>query len=220
MYLSTPYEYSSIHNMNWSIDMVNALFGGHGRTAILRLLAAQTVPLTGRQVAELTGLSPAGAGRALEHLSALGVVTRRRVGRAITHEIQRDNVLVQTLVLPVLAAEGALIDDLRESLSETFAGAAVSVILFGSMVSGGAGPGSDLDVLVITASQKDAARASQIADESGPRFFRRYGMPLSVIVQSQETLPLKASGFLASAANSGELICGVPLKELMARASK
>jgi predicted nucleotidyltransferase len=206
--------------MNWSLDIVNALFGGSGRTAILRLLAAQTAPLTGRQVAELTGLSPAGAGRALEYLGGLGVVTRRRVGRAITHELQRDNVLVQTIVLPALASEEALVGDLKAALSEAFGEVALSVVLFGSLVSGQAQPGSDVDVLVITANQKNAARASQIADENGARFFRRYGMPLSVIVQSRETLPSKPSGFLASVADSGELVSGVPLKDLMPRASR
>lgn len=206
--------------MHWSIDIINALFGGHGRTAILRLLATQTSPLTGREVAELTGLSPGGAGRALEHFADLGVVARRRVGRAITHEFQRDNVLVQTIVLPALAAERALTDDLRRALSDAFGDLAVSVVLFGSLASGEARPGSDIDVLVVTANQKDAARVSEIADESGPRFFRRYGMPLSVIVQSRETLPAKPTAFLASARDHGELVCGVPLKDLMRHAPK
>lgn len=206
--------------MNWSIDIISRLFGGPGRTAILRLLAAQTAPLTGRQVAELTGLSPAGASRALAHLSDLGVVTQRRVGRAVTHEIQRDNVLVQTIVLPALAAEDGLVDDLKAALTEAFADVALSVVLFGSVASGEAGPGSDIDVLVITATQKDAARVSQIADDNGARFFKRYGMPLSVIVQSRETLPSKPSGFLASAMRDGELVSGVPLEGLMRHASK
>ncbi len=206
--------------MNWSIDIVNALFGGPGRTSILRLLGAQTAPLTGREVAELTGLSPAGAARALAHLGDLGVVTRRRVGRAITHELQADNVLVQTIVLPALAAERSLSEDLRSALTDAFASSAVSVVLFGSLISGGAGPGSDIDVLVVTATQQDAARVSQIADEMGPRFYRRYGMPLSVIVQSQETLPARVTGFLASARDHGELVCGVPLSELLPHASR
>jgi hypothetical protein len=214
------YGYSSIRFMNWSLDIVNALFGGPGRTGILRLLAAQTAPLTGRQVAELAGLTPSGAGRALEHLSGLGVVTRRRVGRAITHELQRDNVLVQTIVLPALASEEALVGDLKAALSKEFAEVAVSVVLFGSVASGEAQPGSDVDVLVITSSQKDAARASQIADENGARFFRRYGMPLSVIVQSRDTLPSRPSGFLASAMSGGELVSGIPLKDLMPRAPR
>jgi predicted nucleotidyltransferase len=206
--------------MNWSLDLINALFGGHGRTAILRLLAGQTSPLTGREVAELTGLSQAGAALALRHLAELGVVVQHRVGRAITNELQRDSVLVQSIVLPALDAERTLADDLRRMLADTFGDLAVSVVLFGSLATREAAPGSDIDVLVVTANQEDATRASDVADESGPRFFRRYGMPLSVIVQSRETLPAKPTAFLASARDTGELVSGVPLKDLMRDASR
>jgi hypothetical protein len=209
-----------MHNMNWTIDIINGLFGGHGRVAILRLLAGRTSPLTGRQVAELTGLSQAGAALALRHFAELGVVVQRRVGRAITNELQRDNVLVQTIVLPALEAERTLADDLRRGLADTFGDLAVSVVLFGSVASGEASPDSDIDVLVVTASQEDAARVSNVADESGPRFFRRYGMPLSVIVQTRETLPARPTAFLASARDTGELIVGTPLKDLMRHASR
>ncbi|MDO9557110.1 MAG: winged helix-turn-helix domain-containing protein [Coriobacteriia bacterium] len=103
--------------MNTGIDIIEALFGGPGRTAILRLLATQTAPLTGREVADLAGLSPAGAARALEHLARLGVVTRRRVGRAITHVLERESLLVQSIVLPVMEAERALLSAMIEDLA-------------------------------------------------------------------------------------------------------
>lgn len=206
--------------MHWSIDIINAVFGGQGRTAILRLLAAQTSPLTGREVAQLTGLSPAGAARALEHLAGLGIVTRRRVGQAVTHELQRDNVLVQSIVLPALSAEQGIAEDLRSALRDAFSEVAVSVVLYGSIAAGQAHPGSDIDVLVVTANQADAARAAAVADEAGPGFFRRYGMPLSVVVQSRHSLPTRATGFLASARDSGELIAGRSLRDLMPDASE
>lgn len=207
--------------MYQSIDILSALFGGPGRTAILRLLAEQEgASLTGRQVAELTGLSPAGATRALDHLSGLGVITSRRVGRAVTHELQHDNVLVQTIVVPVLAAEKAVVDDVRHELVSAFGDVALSVVLFGSVASGEATPGSDIDVLVVTDDQRAASRALEIADQAGPRFFRRYGMPLAVIVQSRETLPNRPTGFLASAMERGDLVCGRPLQELMSRGAR
>ena len=103
--------------MNWSIDILDALFGGHGRTAILRLLAAQSSSLTGTQIAELTGLSQAGASRALDHFAGLGVIKQRRVGRAVLHELERDNLLVSEIVVPAVQAERTLIDGVREELA-------------------------------------------------------------------------------------------------------
>jgi hypothetical protein len=201
--------------MTQRIDILNALFGGPGRTAVLRLLASRSAPLTGRQVAGLTGLSQPGAARALEHLANLGVVSRRAAGRAILHELERENLLVQSIVLPSLAAEQSLTDDLLKALAETFGPVSVSATLFGSIVAGEAGPGSDIDVLVVTEDDQQSALALEAYDAAGLQFFRRYGMPLSVIVTARGQLPPTPSAFWIEARDTGVTVCGAPLKELL-----
>lgn len=74
-------------------------FVGPGRTAALRVLADATGPLTGRQIADIAGLSPAGAARALDRLAELGVTRRRPVGRAVLHELDRASALVSRIIL-------------------------------------------------------------------------------------------------------------------------
>lgn len=196
------------------LDILEALFGGHGRTAVLRLLASQTSELTGRQVAQLTGLSQPGAARSLEHLAGLGVVQRRRAGRAILHQLDRENLLVQSIVLPALEAEARLEEDLVHELRQAFGAVAISVVLFGSVARGQAGPGSDIDVLVVTADRESAARADHLAEDAGIRFFRRYGMPLSVIVTPRDALPAEPGAFLARARDEGLLVSGRSLDEV------
>jgi len=198
-----------------SIDIIAALFGGPGRTAILRLLAEQSAPLTGRQIGELTGLSPAGASRALEHLASVGVIARRRVGRAVLHELVRDNLVVETIVLPVFGAEQELMTHLVDDLADTFGPGAENVTLFGSLGTENGTPGSDIDVLVVTSNDDAAARASALADDVGHDFFVRFGMPLSVIVTPLHALPQSPGGFLAAARDEGVLVSGRPLRELM-----
>lgn len=145
--------------MNSSIDIIDALFGGHGRTAILRLLAEETTPLTGRQIAGLTGLSSAGANRALEHFATLGIVKRVPVGSAILHELDREHEIVAQVVLPTIEAE-RLISDARvwpttpgvpagivECLVQRFE--PLKIMLFGSHANGTADQDSDFDLLVI-----------------------------------------------------------------------
>lgn len=205
--------------MKPGIDILEALFGGPGRTAVLRLLASQTSELTGRQIAELVGMSQPGIAGSLNHLASLGVVQRRRAGRAILHQLDRENLLVQTIVLPALAAEANLIEDLKAQLRAAFEPLAVSLVLFGSVARGESAPGSDIDVLVVTADQADATRAMEVADEAGHAFFRRYGMPLSVIVTAKDMLPAEPSAFLARARNEGILLSGAELAELMAHGS-
>lgn len=205
--------------MKSRIDIIQALFGGSGRTAILRLLAEQTAPLTGRQVADLTGLSPAGASRALEHLSRLGVVSRRRVGRAITHELERESAIVQTIVMPVIEAEARLLSAMVSELSLMFADHAESVVLFGSVGRGEPEVGSDVDVLIIVSDEAAAKVAMQVADEAGHAFFQRFGMPLSLIVVAVRDLPAKPKGFLDAVLSDGILIAGHPLAEMLSYGS-
>lgn len=205
--------------MNSSIDIVDALFGGPARVAILRLLAAQTISLTGRQVAELTGVSQPGAARALEHFAGLGVVSRRRVGRAILHELERENLIVQSIVMPVFEAERALMERLRSDLAEAFEPEALSVVLFGSVARGEQGRDSDIDVLVIVTDDDAAESVLATADEVAPAFFRRYGMPLSVVVATQAALPAEPKAFLREAREEGVVVAGESLEALMPRAS-
>ena len=205
--------------MKPDIDILEALFGGLGRTAVLRLLASQSSELTGRQVAELVGMSQPGIAGTLHHLAGLGVVQQRRAGQAILNQLEREDLLAQTVVLPALAAEANLVADLKTELRAAFEPLAVSLVLFGSVARGESAPGSDIDVLVITADQADAARAMEVADEAGQKFFRRYGMPLSVIVTAQDKLPAEPSAFLARARDEGILLSGAELSELMAHGS-
>jgi len=206
--------------MNSRIDIITALFGGHARTAILRLLVGQDSPLTGRQVAELAHLSQPGAARALEHLAGLGVISRRRVGRAITHELDRENLLVQSIVLPAIRAERSFLEDLARELEATFAGIATTVVLFGSVARDDAQHGSDIDVLVVVPDDDAAREVNRVADEVGNRFFRRYGMPLSVIITPVGSLGSTSESFLSQVLEEGLLVLGVPLSEVMARGSR
>lgn len=201
--------------MESGIDILEALFGGPGRTAVLRLLATQSSELTGRQIAELVGMSQPGIAGTLHHLAGLGVVQRRRAGQAILHQLDRENLLVHSIVLPALAAEANLIEDLKAEIRAAFESLAVSLVLFGSVARGESAPGSDIDVLVITADQADAARAMEVADGAGQKFFRRYGMPLSVIVTAQDKLPVESSAFLTRARDEGILLSGASLSTLM-----
>lgn len=195
--------------------MLNALFGGRGRSAILRLLAAQTTPLTGRQVAELTGLTAVGASRALSRLADLGVVSRRRAGNAILHELQRDNILVQSIVLPALEAESSVREEIETCIASAFSHVAVSLVLFGSVVRGEAEPGSDIDVLVVASGKAAADDAYALADEVGRSFYRRFGMPLSVMVTTVDALRRSPAPFVLAARDEGVLLCGRQLDELM-----
>lgn len=145
--------------MNSSSRIIEDLFGGPGRTAILRVLATAESPLTGRQIAERAALSPAGAARALDRLGALGVTSRRAVGRAVLHELDRTASVVAEVLLPALEAErriaaartaesSAIVPpEVIECLVSGFD--PLKIILFGSRTRGEGDERSDFDLLVV-----------------------------------------------------------------------
>lgn len=87
------------------IQTLEDLLAGTGRIAVLRTLVSADAPLTGRQVAVAAGLSHAGAMRVLNRLQDAGLLTRRVVGRAMLHELDRDDAVVRQMVLPLFEAE-------------------------------------------------------------------------------------------------------------------
>lgn len=88
-----------------SIYTLEELLAGPGRIAVLRTLVHAEKPLTGRQIATLSALSHAGAGRVLARLHGAGLVRRADVGRATLHELDRGQPVVAQLLLPLFAAE-------------------------------------------------------------------------------------------------------------------
>jgi predicted nucleotidyltransferase len=139
--------------------IIDELFGGPGRTAVLRVLAAAKAPLTGRQIAVSSGLSPAGAARALDRLAELGVTKRQPVGRAVLHELDRETELVSQIILPAIEAERRIAAARAERRSELVPAEVVSclvegfaplqIILFGSRARGDSDDNSDFDLLVV-----------------------------------------------------------------------
>jgi hypothetical protein len=74
-------------------------------------------------------------------------------------------------------------------------------------------------VLVVVEDDATALRADSIADEIGPRFFRRYGMPLAVIVTTEANLPAEPSAFLVNARDEGVLVSGRSLASMLSHGS-
>jgi len=157
--LTYLYVYRSIHSMMTSSQLIDELFGGPGRTAVLRVLVAADEPLTGRQIAVLADLSAAGAARALDRLAELGVTRRRPVGRAVLHELDRETATVSEIVLPAIQAERRIAAARAERRSSLVPPEVISslvegfdplqIILFGSRARGDSDQNSDFDLLVV-----------------------------------------------------------------------
>lgn len=203
------------------MDMTCALesvFGTSGRIKVLRALSKAPRHLTGRQVAELSGLTHRGAIQALAGLVEVCAVTQRQVGRAHQYELAEDNIVVEQIVLPVLRAEETLFEQMRQTLVEDFSPYTVSLVLFGSLARGDYTVHSDVDLLAVVDVEEAKAAVEEKVDSLAARFVVRFGRPISVHLLSISELQKRPKpGFLKEVLREGLLLTGQSLEGLIKR---
>jgi hypothetical protein len=161
--------------------------GAQGKILAACLRADQ--PLTMRALGRLAGVSPNQTALVLDHLEGLGLVRRQSAGRALLVSLEVDSPVVGALRLVADVRDQTL--SLWRDRADRLVPAPLSLSVFGSWARGEAGPGSDVDVLVIlprnlAADAEDGYR-EQVADWC--EYARRVaGLPVSpIVVAAEET---------------------------------
>jgi DNA-binding transcriptional ArsR family regulator len=114
---------------------------------VLAVLAHTTRPLTGRQVARLSGKSQAGASRALNRLAEQGIVLVEEVPPALRYSLNRDHLFAPAILL-LANARAAL----WERIGHEVGGWSISpyhVSVFGSGARGDGDAQSDIDIFIV-----------------------------------------------------------------------
>ncbi|HEX9094176.1 MAG TPA: nucleotidyltransferase domain-containing protein [Coriobacteriia bacterium] len=191
---------------------VESVFGTRSRVRVLRVLHGVQVPLNASQVAARTGLSQPAVAKALDELAALGIVASSPAGRAWVHWLVRDNLYVQRMVDPVLAAETDISRQLLDDLDSWFGPAAASVVLFGSHARGEQRADSDIDVVLVASDERGKEQLETVVQEASPVLRRRYGASLAPIIydlREASALWRRAPDLWASIERDGVVVRGL-----------
>jgi len=115
---------------------------------VLAVLAGTTRPLTGREVARLTGrTSHRGAAEVLTRLVEHGLVERQEAGRALLFRLNREHLAAPAVeILTDMRAE--LLRRVRD-LVGAWKTAAIHASIFGSMARGEGNAQSDIDLFIV-----------------------------------------------------------------------
>lgn len=191
---------------------VQDVFGSRGRVAALRVLANVAVPLSIRQVAVQAGMSHAATGDALDSLVSAGLVAATDAGRSRVHWLERRNLFVREMVLPVFAFEAeaaeAVIGELRASIpADVF-----SAVLFGSRARGVNAVDSDFDVVVVERDRVAVDRTLKELDKATTDLRAALGASVSVLGYTlSEALDLVRRGdnFMGGVVRDGITLVGV-----------
>lgn len=192
--------------------------GAQGR--LLGVLARAGTPLNLRTMARLAGISSGQASRVLPHLVELGIVERTEVPPSALFELPHGGFAAQ-LVRELSDARDALLQEMRRT-ARRLKPAPASIVLFGSVATGQARAGSDIDVLVVRSSgvDDDAWTTSLMSWVSRTREFS--GNPVNVVEENEGDIPKllrSRRGLWDSIRTEGVLIAGTPLEELVRKSA-
>lgn len=155
---------------------LDSIFDKPAKVKILRVLVSPGLELTGREIAAEARISPASCARGLKALVETGLIEMRRRGRAHLYRLPQEGFLVSTGIVPLFRAERELYDAAIQFLKKRFASRVVSAVLFGSYARGEEGHHSDLDVLFLTRTRRDAALLEEDLQAISSSFSQRFGV--------------------------------------------
>ena len=128
-------------------DLAHHLLGSNRAALLALLLLRPEESLHVREIARLTGASPGWVHRELKAFTALGVLTRKEVGRQVFYAADRSCPVFEELA-GLLRKTVGLVDVVRQALLP-FSEQIQAVFLYGSMATGAQTTHSDVDVMVI-----------------------------------------------------------------------
>lgn len=194
------------------LDPVRALIPGV-QGAVLSVLAHTDAELTLRQIAERSDASPAMVSKVVDHLVALGVVDRRRAGRA--YQICLSAAAAADIVRRLARLRTEVLDCMR-ALARSMEPAPRNVTVFGSFATGTAVAASDIDVLIVRSSdQPEDDRWTEAVGRFVDAVSTIAGSPVADIHISEDELEEALSGRLTGAVlREGITLAGKPLAEL------
>lgn len=149
------------------MSLAQILFPEYRRRVLGLLLLHPDQRYHVREIARLTGTTPGTLQRELAKLAEVGLLDRTRVGNQVLYSAS-EACPVFTELASILRKTSGLNDVLAQALAPIASGIRVAFV-FGSMASGKAGAGSDVDLMII----------GDGAD---------YGKVVSLLYEQQETL--------------------------------
>jgi predicted nucleotidyltransferase/biotin operon repressor len=185
--------------------------------AVLRELFRSKLGYSGNALALQTGIGRLAVQRTLETLEGIGLVEVERGNVEHRYRLNAHHYLVENALRPLFESEEHMSRHLAQDLQALLKGKVIAAGLFGSFARGAAGPGSDIDLLVVVQNEQDRERVSHILSDEQADLTRRYGWPLQpVIFELRRLFNRRTNGpaLLDSAALDWQAVTGLSPAQL------
>lgn len=204
-----------VANLPTNLDIL----GSRARLALIRHLVVRRQEFTGRELARTAGIEAKQASQALRHLLEVGMVRRRRAGRAFLYSLNDNHYLVSSAVAPAFHAEERWDESLGTEVRALARPDAESVILYGSWARGTADARSDIDLAVIIRRGGNKRLVENRLAEQHERLADRFTHAISFLVLGRREFRNRAAhrdALVAEILESGRVLAGKSFAGLLA----
>lgn len=194
------------------------VFSTWSHVAVLRALQDSAKGSTGREIARQSGMNHRSCLQALTELEELFLIRRARGGRDHLFTLNREHLLVEEGILPLLALERGFSRSLFAYLSKRLGKQTKSIIVFGSVTRNEETPSSDLDLCLVVSADKTIAAVGAAVDSLAPQVLSRYGAKVAPFILTHKEFIRKAKRNLPPVndiAKEGIVIAGISVKGLL-----
>lgn len=194
------------------------MFAAGSHVAILRYLWRTGGAHTGRAIGRAVDLSHHVVHRALQPISAQGVVDVERQGRSIVYRLNKEHWLVREGLAPLFAAEAGVHAAIGTAVCRAARLPVRSVILFGSEARGEPRADSDVDLVCLTAWPATRAAAEANLTAAAGEFRREFGRRMSIVVWSAADFARRyrrRNRLVREIAETGWVIAGESLSKVL-----
>ena len=167
---------------------LDRVFAAPSHIAVLRALLDSAEGMSGRQVARLAEVNNQACANALRRLEESAVVERQGSGQSQLIRLNRENVLVRALILPLLRGERGTFRALLDRLGELIPPRCLQAIVFGSVARGEEEGPSDLDLLLVVDGPTNRRSARERAGETRTRMWKEWGVRVNPITLTSHEL--------------------------------
>ena len=167
---------------------LDQIFAATSHVAVCRALLDTAEGMSGRQVARQAGINHQTCAVALGRLEDIGIVRRQGSGQTQLFRLNRENLLVRDLLIPLLTKEREAFPRILSRVSELLTGRCVRALVFGSVARGEERPDSDLDLLLIADGPQGQAATRQGGDQVRAALATEWGLRVNAIVLTHQAV--------------------------------
>jgi predicted nucleotidyltransferase len=167
---------------------LDQVFVAASHVAVCRALLDTAEGMSGRQVARQAGINHQTCAVALGRLEDIGVIRRQGSGQVQLFRLNRENLVVRDLLVPLLTKEREVFPRILRRVGELLAGRCAQAMIFGSVARGEEQPESDLDLLAVAESPRVQARTRQGGDQVRAALAAEWGLRVNTIVLTRQAI--------------------------------